>query len=292
MAGGALRHERRTSKALCRSSRSSLLFAFGLLVVTALAFDPTSASAQFGVLDESKEIVKGSVPPQSTDPDKSFTIDSRNVVAEPTTTDKSEDISRKSTRLRQTDTRVNIDRRNVTGHVVNLFSKNGLGRIEKNLTEAQVSDRNIINDFLEDNDAIFEGLHKLAFQVDEVVSGGVRIVFRQLIGDTPLESASHLDMDESGNVISLNIIAANPDNPEFAPRSWLSEQVLLDLAEKVWIDRSMQDPFSPYREEFVISFDPKHSTHVPVYKVSVSAHEIMINAITGDTVRFRDVISY
>lgn len=277
---------------LSRSHHSSLMLVFSLLIATALAFVSHTALAQFGVLDESKEIVKGSTPPKSTDPGKSFTIDSRNVIAEPTTTDKSEDMSRKSTRLRETETRVNIDRRNVTGRVVNLFSKNGLGRIEKNLTEAQVSDRNIINDFLEDNDAIFEGLHELAFQVDEVVSGGVRIVFRQLIGDTPLESASHLDMDESGNVISLNIITANPDNPEFAPRSWLSEQVLMDLAEKVWIDRSMPDPFSPHQKGFVISFDLNDGTHVPVYRVSVGAYQIMIHAVTGDTIRFMDIISY
>lgn len=292
MAGDALRQARRTPKALCRSCRSKLLSAASLLIATALAFDSTNASAQFGVLDESKEIVKSSGPPQSTDPDKSFTIDSRNVVAEPTEPDKSEDMSRKAVRLRETDTTVNIDRRKDTGRVVNLFSKKGLGKIEKNLTGAQVSDRNTISDFLEENDAIFDGLQELAFQVDEVISGGIRIVFRQLIGATPLEDASYLDTDESGNVISVNIITANPGNPEFDPRGWLSEQVLVDLAEKVWIDRSMQDPFSPYREEFVISFDPKHSTHVPVYKVSVSAHEIMINAITGDTVRFRDVISY
>lgn len=287
-----MRQARRTPKALCRSCRSKLLLAASLLIATAFAFDSTNASAKFGVLDESKEIVKGSGPPQSTDPDKSFTIDSRNVVAEPTEPDKSGDMSKKAFRLRETDTTVNIDRRKDTGRVVNLFSKKGLGKIEKNLTEAQVSDRNTISDFLQENDAIFDGLHELAFQVDEVISGGIRIVFRQLIGATPLEDASYLDTDESGNVISVNIITANPGNPEFDPRGWLSEQVLVDLAEKVWIDRSMQDPFSPHRKGFVISLDPKDGNHVPVYRVSVSAYQIMVNAINGDTVRFRNVISY
>lgn len=40
----------------------------GLLAATALALLASSASAQFGVLDESREIVKGSGPPRGTDP--------------------------------------------------------------------------------------------------------------------------------------------------------------------------------------------------------------------------------
>ncbi len=274
-----------------RSCRSSLLLASSFLIATALAFDSTSASAQLGVLDESKEIVKGSAPPQSTDPDKSFTIDSRNVVTEQNEPDKSTDMSEKAVRARETGTTILVDSALESGRIITLFSK-GLGQIEKDLTANQATDLNTLTSYLESNDEIFEGLHKLSFKVEEFIPGDARIIFRQLIGDTPLELASYLSTDEAGNVIAVSIHAANPDFQEFDPKGWLSERVLIDLAEKVWAENAVQHPFKPDYKGFVISFDPEKRAFVPVYRLYVGAYEIKVNAITGETMSFMNTTSY
>lgn len=274
-----------------RPHHSSSILAFCLLLATALTLVSTNASAQLGVLDESKEIVKGSTPPQSTDPGKSFTIDSRSVVAEPGKSDQPMDMSKKALRLRETGTRIRVDSSLESGRTLTLSSE-GLGRIDKDRAGTQAADQNSLTRYLESNDEIFEGLHQLTFIVEEFIPGDQRIIFRQLIGDTPLELVSYLNTDEGGNVIAASVHVANPDHQEFDPRGWLSEYILLDLAEKVWAEKSVRNPFSPKYKGFVISFDPEKRAYVPVYRLYVGIYEIKINAITGDTMSFTDTASY
>lgn len=252
-----------------------------LMAATFLTLAATAASAQFGVLDESREILRGSGLPQSTDPGESFTIDSGSGVAEEGDTELEK-------LLRVSETTIFSDVTTATGRVLSLRSKS-LGSFDRSeLLAGTQKVRAMLYDYFATHESVTRDAKSYEFKVSQVQGNeltNVRVIFQQIVNGLPVEPKSNIDVSVAGNVIALVLYVVNPAHPYFDSSVWLDKPQLIALARAAWGNRCASPlPAGPGTEEFLITLNQESWEFNPVFQLSFGSLVIQVHAVTGVTV--------